>query len=203
MKEKAGLCFHIIFQEEKKISIFRSHSWEAGLQQDGAQLRARGLFKHQLQPLCWAFLLLPKNEAISSRCGLGAQEKGQRQRERTQRSPLSLSLQPSTFQARPSCLGEGRGCQGCRGPSAQTLLRESTLIKQTGAVVLCSAGWLPKCLQEDLILLPLMEALLCCSHLSSASLGTGTGVPASLLSLCTSSLIIVELLGWQKNENNS
>lgn len=36
-----------------------------------------------------------------------------------------------------------------------------TLIKRTGAVVLCRAGYLPACLQEDLTFSPPMEAPLC------------------------------------------
>lgn len=136
-------------------------------------------------------------ETISSGCSLGRTGAGAAASTLNFTSAVHLPgwcLPPQSL-SEPGRLGRGcLGCLGCRGRSAQALLRESTLIKQTGAVVLCGAGWLPKCLQEDLILFPLMEAPLCCSHLSSASLRSGAGVSAPLLSLCTRQLIIGEFL---------
>lgn len=52
-----------------------------------------------------------------------------------------------------------------------------TLIKQTGAVVLCRAGYLPACLQEDLTLSPPMEAPSLLHWLLSAFLRARAGVP--------------------------
>lgn len=184
------------------------NSWEAEPQKDGAQLRdsAHGLSKNTGSGLFVEhFFFFLKKKKSGHLLTLRLRNTRKRSEEARAGAALptldftsAVHLPGPSLPPRSTSLlcSAGRGCLGCRGRSAQTLLRESTLIKQTGAAVLCSAGWLPKCLQEDLILFPLMEAPLCCSHLSSSSLRTGTGVSASLLSLCTWPLIIGGLLGW-------